>query len=219
MLPPPCFTVGVVPGCVQTWCLAFRPKSFIRPENLVSHGLLSNSKQAIMCLLLRTDFCLATVLWRPDWCSAAEMVINLKGFSISTEELWSSGALELCQSDHLVLGHLPDQGPSPPIAQLGRVTSSWKSLGSSKILPFTRRPLCSWGPSMLLKCFGTLTQICPSTQSCLGALPVSELLIWQVCALPNHVQSIEFTIGGLQSRSSQGWSMETGCIWAQFRVS
>jgi hypothetical protein len=30
------------------------------------------------------------------------------------------GTLELCQSDHQVLGHLPDQGPSPPIAQFGR---------------------------------------------------------------------------------------------------
>ena len=37
------------------------------------------------------------------------------------------GTLELCQSDHRVLGHLPDQGPSPPIAQ---------SLGGSKLLPF-----------------------------------------------------------------------------------
>jgi hypothetical protein len=24
MLPPPCFTVGMVPGFLQTWCLAFR---------------------------------------------------------------------------------------------------------------------------------------------------------------------------------------------------
>jgi hypothetical protein len=29
MLPPPCFTVGVVPGFFQMWLLAFRPKSFI----------------------------------------------------------------------------------------------------------------------------------------------------------------------------------------------
>ena len=46
------------------------------------------------------------------------------------------GTLELCQSDHWVLGHLPDQGPSPPIDWLGRVASSRKSLGGSKLLPF-----------------------------------------------------------------------------------
>jgi hypothetical protein len=35
----------------------------------------------------------------------------------------------------------------------------------------------------------------------------------QVCALPHHVQSIEFTTGGLQSscKTSQGCSMQTVC--------
>uniref|UniRef100_A0AAZ3QJG4 Myosin-binding protein C, cardiac-type n=1 Tax=Oncorhynchus tshawytscha TaxID=74940 RepID=A0AAZ3QJG4_ONCTS len=46
------------------------------------------------------------------------------------------GTLELCQSEHQVLGHLPDQGPSPPIAQFGQAASSKKSLGGSKLLPF-----------------------------------------------------------------------------------
>ena len=46
------------------------------------------------------------------------------------------GTLEPCQSDHRVLGHLPDQGPSPPIAQFGWAASSRKSLGGSKLLPF-----------------------------------------------------------------------------------
>ena len=46
------------------------------------------------------------------------------------------GTLELCQSDHHVLGHLPDQGPSPLIAQFGWVASTRKSLGGSKLLPF-----------------------------------------------------------------------------------
>ena len=33
------------------------------------------------------------------------------------------------QSDHRVLGHLPDKVPSPPIAQFGRAASAKKSLG------------------------------------------------------------------------------------------
>ena len=98
-------------------------------------------------------------------------------------------------------------------------------------------PLRSWGPSILKECFGNLPQICASTQSCLGGiweiLSTSWLVFFltctvncgtlyrQVCAFTNHVQSIEFTTGGLQwsCRNSQRWSMETGCTWAQFRVS
>jgi hypothetical protein len=57
------------------------------------------------------------------------MVVLLEGSPISTEELWSS------VSDHWVLGHLPDRGPSPLIAQFGRAGSSRKSLGGSKLLP------------------------------------------------------------------------------------
>jgi hypothetical protein len=43
-----------------------------------------------MSLLLRSHFFLATLPQRPDWWSAAEMVVLLKGSPISTEELWSS---------------------------------------------------------------------------------------------------------------------------------
>ena len=46
------------------------------------------------------------------------------------------GTLELCQSDHWVLGHLLDLGPSPLISQFGQAASSRKSLGGSKLLPF-----------------------------------------------------------------------------------
>ena len=41
----------------------------------------------------------------------------------------------LCQSDHRLRGHLPAQGPSPLIAQFGRVNSSRKTLCGSKLLP------------------------------------------------------------------------------------
>ena len=55
------------------------------------------------------------------------MVVLLEGYPISTEEQWS---------DHRVLGHLPDQGPSPLIGQFGRAASSRKSLGGFKLFPF-----------------------------------------------------------------------------------
>ena len=63
----------------------------------------------------------------------AEMVVLLEvlleGYPIST-------TLELCQSDHRVLGHLLEQGPSPQIAQFGQADSFRNSLGGSKLLPF-----------------------------------------------------------------------------------
>ena len=44
--------------------------------------------------------------------------------------------LEVCQSDHRVHGDLPDQSPSPQIAQFGRAASPKNSLGLSKLIPF-----------------------------------------------------------------------------------
>ena len=58
------------------------------------------------------------------------MVVLLGGSPISR------GTLELCPSDHQVIGHIPDKGPSPPMAQFGRAASSRKSLGGSKLPPF-----------------------------------------------------------------------------------
>ena len=82
------------------------------------------------------------------------MVVLLEVSHIST--------VELCQSDHRVLGHLPDQGPSPPIAQFDQAASSRKSL-----------PMdggCVLGDLLMLqKCFGTLPQIYARHS------PVSEL--------------------------------------------
>jgi hypothetical protein len=49
---------------------------------------LANSKQAVICILLKSGFHLATLPQRPDWWSAAEMVILLDGSPISKEELW-----------------------------------------------------------------------------------------------------------------------------------
>ena len=91
------------------------------------------------------------------------MVVVLEGSPISMEEL--------CQSHHQVLGHLPDQVPSPLVAQFGLAASSRKSLDGSKLFPFRNEGHhCSWGPSMLQTFFGTLPHICALTQSCLEAL-------------------------------------------------
>jgi hypothetical protein len=108
--------------------------------------LLANSKHAVMCLLLRSGFHLATTIkaWWVECCRNG--CPSGMFFHLHRE------TLELCQSDHWVLGHLPDQDPSP------------------------------------------------STVNC-------GTLYRQVCAFPNHVQSIEFTIGRNISRMINGNKM------------
>ena len=63
MFPPPFFTVGMVPGFLQTRGLAFRPKNsiLVSSDQRILILLLSNSKQAVMCLWLRSGFHLATL--------------------------------------------------------------------------------------------------------------------------------------------------------------
>ena len=123
----------------------------------------------------------------------------------------------LCQSDHQVLGHLPNQGPSRPISQFGRAACSRKSLGGSKPLPFKNDGgHCVLGDLQCCQHF-----LVPFPRSMPQHNPVSELygyflrphcldfaltctvncgtLYKQVCAFLNHVLSVEFTTGGLQS--------------------
>ena len=115
--------------------------------------------------------------------------------------------LELCQSDHRVLGHLLDQGPSPLIAQFGWAASSRGSLGGSTRLPFKNDGgHCVLGDLQCCRIF-----LVPFPKSVPRHNPVLELyglflqlhglvftltctancgtLYRQVCAFPNHVQS------------------------------
>ena len=132
-----------------------------------------------MCLLLRSGVCLATV-----YCK------ELIGGVLQRSPHLHRGTLELCQSDHRVLGHLPGQGPSPPIAQFGRVASSRKSLGGSKLLPFKNDGgRCVLGDLQCLQTFfAALPQICASTHSCLGALRTICLTSWLGFCSDMHCQ-------------------------------
>ena len=113
------------------------------------------------------------------------------------------GTLELCQSEHRVLGHLPDQGPSPPIAQFGRTASSRKSLGGSKLLclrMMEANPLPRSVPrhNPVSELYGhflwphVLVFALTCTVNC-------GILYRQLCAFPNPVLSIAFTTGGVES--------------------
>ena len=80
------------------------------------------------------------------------------------------GTLELCQSDHRVLGHLPGQGHSPLIAQFGQSSSSRKTLGCSKLLPFKNGGHCVLGDLQCCRHF-----LVPFPRSVPRHNPVSEL--------------------------------------------
>ena len=192
MLPPPCFTVGMVPGFLQTLRLSFRPKSsIIRAENLVSHGLrvirclLANSKRAVMCLFV--EECLlssqsTTKAWLVECCRdgcPSERFFHLH-----------RGTLELCQSYY----------------HFGWVASSRKNLGGSKLPPFKNDGgHCVLGDLQCCRHF-----LVPFSRSVPPHNPVSEVyrqflqthglvfaltctvncgtLSRQVCTFPNHVQ-------------------------------
>ena len=74
--------------------------------------------------------------WLPSGHSTIKVECSRDGCPFGSFSHLHRGTLELCQIDHRVLGHLPDQGPSPLIAQFGRVASSRRRLGGSKLLPF-----------------------------------------------------------------------------------
>ena len=120
------------------------------------------------------------------------------------------------------------QRPSPPIAEFGRVASSSKSLGGSKLLSFKK----DGGICVLrdLQCNRNILVRFP--RSVPQHKPVFELyrqflqphglvfalictincetLYRQECAFPYQVQSIEFTTGGLQSSCRNNSRMISG---------
>jgi hypothetical protein len=129
------------------------------------------------------------------------MVTLLECSPISTEEL--------CQSDHRVLGHLPDQGPSLPIVQFGQAASSRKTLGGFKLLSFKNGGHCVLRN---LQCcrniYVPFPRSVPLRNSFLGALWTFPSTSWlgfcsdihcQLWDLYIDIQSIGFTTGRLQS--------------------
>ena len=84
-----------------------------------------------MCLLQRSGFHLATLPKRPDWWSAAVMVVLLERSPISTDELWSSVRVNI---GFLVTSLT--KALLPRLLSLARAARSRKSLGGSKLFPF-----------------------------------------------------------------------------------
>ena len=127
------------------------------------------------------------------------MVVLLKGSPIPS--------VELCQSEHQVLGHLPDQGPSPRLLSLGRRPA----LESISVIPFKVDVLGDH------KCCRNV--LVPFPRSVPPHNPVSALYAKFIqphglvidltctvnCAIANHVQLIEFTTRGKSGCRNISW--------------
>ena len=123
MLPPPCFTVGMVlawwwavPGFLQTWRLAFIPKSLIfvssdQRISHVSHGL--RVLQVHFGKLQAGCHVPFTKEWLPSGHSSIPAWLLQRWLSFWKVSSLHRGMLELLQSYHRVLGHLPDSSFSP----------------------------------------------------------------------------------------------------------
>ena len=131
MLPPPCFTIGMVPGCLQMWCLAFRPKNSILVS---SDQRISWSESPLGAFWLNSSGLSCAFYWGVASVCLVECCRD--GCPSGRFSHLHRGTLELCQSDHQILVHLPDQSPSSLIAKFGQVAIFRKSLDSSKLLLF-----------------------------------------------------------------------------------
>ena len=171
MLPPPCFTVGmvlvwwwVVPGFLQTWRLTFRLKSSIfvsSDQRILSFRcILANSRWAAICLLLRSGF-------------------RLSG--------WTIGFLAL----------LPQSLSLEGRPALGRVLVVPNFFitddGGFFSVPFPRFVPQNSPVSEVYRHFLWLHAWFVLWHALSTVGPYIE-----VCAFPNHVQSTKFTTGGLQ---------------------
>ena len=174
---------------------------------------------------------LSCVFFTEEWLPSGHSTIKAwlveccrDGRTFQKDNHLHSRTLELCQRNYWVLGYLLDQGPSPMIIQYSWAASSRKSHGGSRHLPFKNDGgHCILGDLQCCRIF-----LVPFPRSVPRYNPVSVLygqflrthgltstvnfgtLYRQVCAFPNHVQSIEFSTGGLQSSCGNISRMNNG---------
>ena len=152
------------------------------------------------------------------------MVVLLEGSPISTEELWSFGFLVTHLTKALVpwllsLSGRPALGRVLVVPNLMEATVFFGAFNTADIF---------WYPSPDL-CLDTILSR-SSTDNSFDLM--AWFLLWHALStvgpyidrcVPFQIMSNQLTLPQLDSKqvleTSQGWSMETGCTWAQFRVS
>ena len=243
MLPPPCFTVGmvlarwwVVPGFLKTWRLAFRPNSsiFVSSDQRILflmvwesfRCLLANSSRAVMCLPLRSGFRLATLPYRPAWWSAAEMVVLLEGSPLFTEQRWSSVRVTIgflvTSLTKTLLPRLLSLAGRPTLGRVLVVPNFfhlWMMEATVLIGTFNAADIFLY-PSRDL-CLDTIL----SWRSADNSLDfMAWFVLWHALSTvgPYIDRCVPFQIMSSSINwivETSQWSVETGCTWAQFWVS
>ena len=122
-----------------------------------------------MCLLLRCGFWLATLLLRPDWLSATEMVVLLEGSLISTEGLWSSVRVTIW-----FLVTSLTKALFPRWLSL----AMWPALGSALVVP----------NSFQIRMMEATVFLVTFNAAIIVLEPFPRSVSQQVCAFPNHAQ-------------------------------
>ena len=155
---------------------------------------------------------------------------NLPEGKLSPKELWSSVRVTF----EFLFNSLT-KALLPRFLSLARRPA----LGRVMVVPsFLWRPLCSWGPSMLQKCFGY-----PSPDLCLDTILsqsftdnsfdlMAWFLLWHALStvgpyidtgVPFHIMSNQLNLPQVDSNkfveTSEGWEMERWSTGAQFQVS
>ena len=139
------------------------------------------------------------------------MVVLLEGSPISTEELWSTGKVTIgLLVSSLTNDILPRLFSLAGQSALGRVLLlptlfHLRMMEASVVLGFFNAAEMFWYPSPGL-CLDTILSLSSMDNSfdlmtwffILTCTVNCRTLYRQVCAFPNHVQSITFTTGGLQ---------------------
>ena len=172
----------MVPGFLQTYRLAFKRNSSILVLS-AQRILFLMFLESFRCLLANSKRAVMASVW-PLYHKCLIGGVHQRWLSflkVLPSPQRNSG---LCQSDHPVLGHLPDQDPYPLIAQFGQAASSKKSPGGTKLLPFKN----DVGHCVLRELFFSLPQICTSTQSCLGCLRTIPSNSWLGLCSDMHCQ-------------------------------
>ena len=159
--------------------------------------------------LLRSGFRLATLPYKPDWWSAAEMVVLLEGSPLSTEERWSSdrvtvGFLVTSLTNALLPRTLSLDG-RPALGRVLvvpnffhlRMMEATVLTGTFKAAEMFLYP----SPDLCLKTILSRRSADNSFDFMLGVCTLTctvncGTLCRQVCAFPNHVQPTTFTTDG-----------------------
>ena len=205
--------VGMVLGFLQTWCLVFRPNSSI---------LVHQTRGSFTEEWLPAGHSTKKARLR----SGAERLALLEGSPISTKELWSSvrmtNGFSVTSLTKALLAWLLSLAGRP-------------ALGTVLVVPnfFHLRMMEATVLGDLQCCRNVLV---PFPRSVPQHNSVFDLMAWLLLwlelstvglfiktdSVPFQIMSNQLNLPQVDSNQvveTQGWSMETGCTWAQFRVS